>query len=248
MTPYFNNGAVQIYHGDCRQIVPLLPPADLVIADPNYRETSLAWDTTVDGWLPVVREALAPHGSLWCFGSLSFFMRHAADFFAGWVKAQENVWEKHNGSGNHNDRFRKVHELLVHFYPKGARWSDIYRDPQYLPDETPKTLRHKRRPTHYGRTEQPAYASSDGGPKLMRSVIRVRSCHGRAVHPTQKPEDIVRPVLRYSCPPGGLVVSPFMGSGTDLVVAQQEGRRAVGVELDERNCELAARRLLALAA
>lgn len=62
-------------------------------------------------------------------------------------------------------------------------------------------------------------------------------------HPTEKPVALQRPLIERSCPAGGLVLDPFAGSGATLVAAQQLGRSAVGVELEERYCEAAARRL-----
>lgn len=250
MQPYYDADGITIFCGDCRDILPTLAPGsvDLVLADPTYGETSLEWDVPVKGWLDLARPLLKTSGSLWCFGSLAFFMDHAADF-AGWQKAQELVWEKHNGSIFHADRFRRVHELLAHFYPTDARWADIYKAPQFTLDATKKTSRSKRRPAHAGERNHHGeigtsnYISHDGGPRLMRSVQYVRSCHNYAVHPTQKPEGIVRPALVYSCPPGGIVLDPFMGSGTTLAVARQERRRAIGIELQEVYCEAAVKRL-----
>jgi site-specific DNA-methyltransferase (adenine-specific) len=77
----------------------------------------------------------------------------------------------------------------------------------------------------------------------MRSVFHVRSCHGYAVHPTQKPVGVLVPLLRYSCPPGGLVLDPFLGSGSTLLAARQLGLRAIGIEREERYCAAAVARL-----
>jgi len=77
----------------------------------------------------------------------------------------------------------------------------------------------------------------------MRSVIEVRSCHGYADHPTQKPVGILGPLIEYSCPPRGALFDPTSGAGSSLVTAKQMGRRSVGVEIDEQQCENTARRL-----
>lgn len=233
-TPYYEDDSCTIFHGDCRDILPTLnlEQASVTIADPPYGDTSLDWDKQVDGWLDVL-----PTDNLWCFGSFRSFMTYP---FPGWTLAQEIVWEKHNGSAFHADRFKRVHELAVQFY-KGS-WDSVYKEPVMVQEATAKTVRHKTRPTHTGHVEESAYRSEDGGPKLMRSVIQVPSCHGYAVHPTQKPLGIIIPLLNYSCPPGGLVVDPFMGSGSVLVAAKSLGMRSIGIELEEKYCDLAALR------
>ena len=62
-------------------------------------------------------------------------------------------------------------------------------------------------------------------------------------HPTQKPISLMRWCLRMLRDNRGTVLDPFMGSGTTLVAAREEGRDAVGIEVDERYCEIAAERL-----
>lgn len=238
MTPYYSDEAVTLYLGDAMELLQHpFAVADATVTDPPYGETSLSWDRRVEGW-----PGLAQGRSLWCFGSLRSFMATGPEFAAaGWQHSQEVIWEKHNGSSFHADRFKRVHELAVHFY-KGP-WADVYREVPTTPDATKRTVRRKRRPPHTGHIEASAYVSEDGGPRLMRSVIYCRSSHGSAIHPTQKPEGILRPLIEYAVPPGGLVLDPFAGSGSTGMAARELGRRAVLIEKDEQYAEVAALRL-----
>ena len=216
---------------------------DCVITDPPYGETSLDWDDRVDGWLDSVQRVLATHGSLWCFGSMRFFIERASDF-AEWKIAQDVVWEKHNGTGLFNDRFRRVHELIVQFYPRDRAWSQIYKKPLFTNDATARTVRKKGRPAQWiGKTGETIYRSEDGGPRLMRSVMFSRSEHMRAVHPTQKPVACILPLVEYSCREGGLILDPFAGSGSVGAAASLSHRHAILMELREEYVTAAQRRM-----
>ncbi len=68
------------------------------------------------------------------------------------------------------------------------------------------------------------------------------ACEGEYCHPTQKPEALMRWLVNLACPPGGLVLDPFLGSGTTAVACVQTGRNFVGIELDDGYCEIARRR------
>ncbi|WP_316685527.1 DNA-methyltransferase [Ralstonia thomasii] len=149
-------------------------------------------------------------------------------------------WWRRANSAFHNDRFRRVHEHAVQFY-RGA-WGDLFKDPQYTMDARPKVVRRKTRPTHTGHIDAGHYVSEDGGPRLVRSVIDVANEHGRAVHPTQKPLGILAPLISYSVPPGGLVIDPFMGSGSTGIAAEMLGRRWLGCELNPEYIALQAER------
>lgn len=226
-------GEATLHLGDCREVLASIGNVDATVTDPPYGVTSLEWDRRVEGWVEAV-----PGRSLWVFGSLRYFM---AQQFPGWTYAQEIVWEKHNGSNFHADRFRRVHELAVQFYR--GDWASLYKAPVTTPDATPRAVRRKARPAHTGHIDASSYVSFDGGPRLARSVMQVRSCHGEAEHPTQKPIGILSPLIRYSVPPGGLVLDPFMGSGSTGVAALQDGRRFVGVEINPAYFEIACRRI-----
>ena len=240
MKPYYDDGQTTIYHGDAREILPALQ-ADLIVADPPYNQTSLKWDKWPEGWPSLALQAIAAHGSMWCFGSMRMFLDRSRDF-AGWNFAQDLVWEKHNGSNFHADRFKRVHESIAQFYP--ATWAQVYRNPVFTLDATKRTTRRKARPPHMGEIDEGVYTSEDGGPRLMRSVQYVRSTHGYAVHPTQKPIGIITPLLRYSCPSDGIVLDPFAGSCSTLLAAKELGLRAIGIEIDKKYIDEGIRRLV----
>lgn len=235
MTPYYQDDLVTIYHADFREMTGTVDAPDLVIADPPYGQTSLRWDRWPKDWPGHVWGS-----SMWVFGTLRMFMDHASEF-DGWQMSQDIVWEKHNGSSLAADRFSRVHEQAVHFY-RGP-WADLYHQPPRTMDATARTVRRKAISTHFRANASPErYESVDGGPRLMRSVIQARSTHGYAENETQKPVGILTPLIEYGCPPGGLVLDPFMGSGSTLIAARDSGRRAIGIDIREDQCEIAARR------
>ena len=66
---------------------------------------------------------------------------------------------------------------------------------------------------------------------------------GNRLHPTQKPVETMAQLIESFCPPGGLVLDPFCGSGSTLVAARNCGRDRLGIELDERHHATASARL-----
>ena len=244
MTPYFEQAGIRIFCGDARDVLPRLDLSEvgLVLADPPYGETSLAWDRWPVAWPATVAACVPGDAAMWCHGSLRMFFDHLVDF-AGWKLAQEVVWEKQNGTGFATDRFRRVHELVVMWY-RGP-WSGVYSVPPKVGGGKAKTVRRRERTPHWGAIADSTYVSEDGGPRLMRSVIRVPNEHGKAgvANETQKPLGLVEPLVRSSLRPGRALLDPFCGSGTVLVAAKAMGARAVGIDLREEQCEAAARRL-----
>lgn len=237
-TPYYQDEHVTLYHGDWRGIIEPTLRADLIVTDPPYGETSLAWDRWPTGWVDL---AARHANSMWCFGSMRMFLEQRHEF-TGWKLSQDLVWEKHNGPNAANDRFARVHEHALHWY-QGA-WADIHHQAPTTPDATARAVRRKAKAAHWqGARGSSTYTSVDGGPRLMRSVIFERSMHGSAINETEKPVPLLEPLIQYGCPEGGTVLDFYAGSSSTLEAARRLGRKAVGFEKREAQCEAAALRL-----
>ncbi|MGW9638853.1 DNA-methyltransferase [Streptomyces albidoflavus] len=242
--PYYQDEQVTLYLGDMREVLPSLGvTTDLIVTDPPYAETNLAWDRWPDSW-PTLAATHAQ--SMWCFGSMRMFLTRAAEYReAGWKLSQDIIWEKDAGSSLATDRFRRVHEHATHWY-RGT-WSSIHHQAireSWHGHRNGTRSGGRSKGDHLGATGSRLY--TDDGTRLMRSVLRSANLRQRGIHPTEKPVRILDPLIRYACPTDGIVLDPFAGSGSTLDAARQSGRRAIGIEADERYCEAAARRLSAL--
>lgn len=169
MKPYADLGDVQLYHGDCREILPLLELApDACVTDPPYGSTSAAWDRWPDGWVDAVSAVLPSSASLWSFGTAAMFLRHAGEF-AGWKYAQEALWLKRNGTGpGSRDRLMVVHEWAYHWYR--GRWTDLYHE--WERERSGGIDKSTRRQAHAAAHRRPDRANSyvDDGYRQPRSV------------------------------------------------------------------------------
>jgi DNA modification methylase len=88
-----------------------------------------------------------------------------------------------------------------------------------------------------------AWTSLDRAPQMIQHSIAATNSE-RNGHPTQKPVRVMQRSIEYArIGPEATILDPFMGSGTTLRAAKDLGRRAIGIEIEERYCEIAARRL-----
>lgn len=240
MEPYYQDAQVRLYLGDMRAVLPALGlAADLVLADPPYGDSHMKWDRWPEGWPAVAAECAR---AMWCFGSLRMFMTWASEFDR-WRFSHDVVWAKNTAVGFAADRFRRRHELAS-FWFRG-NWGEVYKDPQRLPSGMSATGRRVRNSAKEEGTlgDAGAFTWVDDGTRLATSVIYAANMHRTGVHPHQKPAEVLRLLIGYACPPGGLVVEPFAGSGSGIHTARRMDRRGVGVEADEAQCEKIALRL-----
>jgi DNA modification methylase len=201
MTPYYQDDACTIYHGDCREILPLLPKVDLVLTDPPY-------GIGRDG----MRPSTSSHGG-----------RKAYEFL-GWDNAAPS-----------EEIFRLIFERSKDQIIWGANYFA-----EHLPPSMGWLVWDKGQDICSSDCEL-AFSSRSGA--LRRKVLnRTELQKDGAVHPTQKPLALLSWCLAFF-PAAQTILDPFMGSGTTLRAAKDLGRKAIGIELEEKYCEIAAKRL-----
>jgi len=152
-----------------------------------------------------------------------------------------------NNAGHFVDGIQAARDALTAWHGGSAVifWSEMERPPVSLPLVA---VHIWHRPNVNGKPYEPAYHFDRDGKKRRSEVTRHTFLHSGvgpgsyeyAGHPTQKPVNVMAWLVQMSA---GTVADPFAGSGSTLVAAKLLGRRAIGVEIDERYCEVAAGRL-----
>lgn len=202
--PYYEDGSVTIYHGDCREVMRFLD-FDVIVADPPYG-------------ISVVRG-----------GSVGGSNEKPATAYAAVAGDQ----------GPFDPRF-----LLTCRVPT-ILWGGNHFGSR-LPDASRWLVWDKREGGNSDNFADAELAWTNlGGPVRLHSQ-RWRGRYSRntqgdlpRVHPTQKPVSLMAWCIGFT---EGIILDPFMGSGTTLRAAKDLGRKAIGIELEERYCEIAAER------
>ncbi len=205
MSPYYQDSAVTIYHGDCREIAPSLAGIDLVLSDPpygishpcNFQNRGRSKLATCNDY-PDVREDDRPFDP------------------AQWIEKDCILWGAN------------------HFASR-------------LPDRSGWLVWDKERPDDLDQaTCELAWSNVIKGVRRFRYLWNgmIRKGGDTLEHPTQKPVELMAWCLSLRWTKDkALILDPFMGSGTTLRAAKDLGRNAIGIEIEERYCEIAAKRM-----
>ena len=213
--PYASVDGVTIYHGDCREVLAWLD-ADVLVTDP-------------------------PYGRGWKQGKL---------------KAAHQRSDRHAGIAGDRDTTTRDAALALW----GDRLAVVFGDLMLPPPARTKLVGAWRKQSNAGtrggvnglRRDLEAIYWIGGWPTGLggasslvvtgsRSAGNPSSPQGQTGHPHSKPLDVMETLIER-CPPG-VIADPFAGSGSTLVAARNLGRRAIGVEIEERYCEVIAKRL-----
>lgn len=234
MKPYYQDDAVTLFHGDCREILPTLAPVDHVITDSPYSiEThGKTWRSKLMAEQGYQRVSAAHDG----LGFDAITDEQIAEF-AVWCAENCRRWMLAFSDIEGVDRWIRAIRAAGSEYVRTCIWDKVDGTPQLTGDRPAVGAEAIVCAHRKGRKQW------NGGGK--RGVYRHATNGGRGPkpHPSTKPESLMIELLNDFTDEGELIVDPFAGSGSTLVAAKRIGRRAIGIETQERHCESAAKRL-----
>lgn len=202
MKPYYQDNAVTIYHGDCREIAPTLSvDVGAIVTDPPY---GIGYKPAGGRGELYARNEMAPvHGDDEPFDPTQWLaypkvVLFGANHYADRLPASSSwfVWDKRDG--------------------RRGNW---FADCELVWSNTGGVARVF---SHYW----------SGGITASERT--------RKLHPTQKPVVVMRWLIEHTTTEADVILDPYMGSGPTLRAAKDLGRRAIGIEIEERYCEIAA--------
>ena len=207
--PYYQDDAVTIYHGDCREILPGLEPVDLVLTDPPYGINMSHGFSGFGGFggfgKPISRRR---YSDTWDE------LRPSATTMAQLLRSAKNqiIW----GGNFFADTLPQSTHWLV--------WDKLNTMPTFGDCELAWTSFQRK-----------------SVKKITIEWNGLLGKEGVRVHPTQKPLALF--VWCLNSYDAQTILDPFMGSGTTLRAAKDLGRKAIGIEIEEKYCEIAAKRM-----
>lgn len=222
-----------VHEGDCLEILPLLPEKsiDLILCDLPYGTTQNVWDSIIplEKLWQEYHRIIKPNGVIVLTSQGIFtaklILSNTEDF------KYKIIWVKSKATNflNANKQPLRKHEDICVFYSKPP----TYNPQMQLGDPYDKGIRKNQLTGSYG-TFSPSHVKSDGN-RYPSDVIYFKTAEseGEVFHPTQKPVELGRYLIRTYSNPGDLVLDNASGSGSFLVSAYMERRKFIGIELNQ---------------
>ena len=229
-TPYYDDGhGIVIYLGDCRDILPHLPKVDLVLTDPPYELEAHTLQRRVK------REGGVMEMEPLAFEPMNEALRLCV---SGQLAKLAQRWVLTFCQIEAAPTWRKTYEGWGLVYKRTCIWVKPDGMPQYSGD----------RPGMGYETFVAMHAEGksrwNGGGRHGVWIVNKNDNGGfKNEHPTTKPSQLIDDLVGLFSDLGDTILDPFMGSGTTLRAAKDLGRQCIGIEIEEKYCEIAVRRL-----
>lgn len=164
----------------------------------------------------------------------------------GWYLRQDIIWHKPNPMPESvKDRCTKAHEYIF-LLSKSKKYyfdSEAIKEPTVTKDNTIRDRDNTRLNNTPGRTKMNGLRTNNYDMRNKRDVWQVNTRPYKGAHFAVFPTELIRPCILAGCPENGIVLDPFFGSGTTGVVALEENRNYIGIELNPDYTKLATERI-----
>ena len=222
-------------------LLPKIPneSVDAIICDLPYNTTKNPWDNIIplDKLWAEYKRIIKPKGAIVLFAQTPFDKVLGASNLE--MLKYEWIWEKDSGTGHLNSKFApmKKHENILVFSKKAACFvknaddAMIYH-PQ-MESGKPYTQKSGRPSSNYDAANCHQVVTENKGERYPTSILPFKR-DKKTFHPTQKPVDLLRYLIRTYTNEGDVVLDNCVGSGTTCVAAVKEKRHFIGIELDEK--------------
>ena len=239
------NDMVNLYNGDCLELMKDISSGsvDLILTDPPYGTTNCRWDTIIpfDPMCEQLKRIIKPNGAICLYGGEPFSsalrMSNIKNFKYDWY------WQKTTPTGFLNAKkqpLRNIETISV-FYSK---------QPIYNPQKTHghkrkvSLAKHKQNCKKAEEYNDYYLASYDSTERYPTQILRFKTDRQKsALHPTQKPVDLLEYLIRTYTNEGETVLDFTMGSGSTGVACVNTNRNFIGIELDEGYFQIAKQRI-----
>ena len=234
---------IQAFKGDCLELLKAVPTGsvDMVFADPPYGITVAAWDSIVDikAMFAELFRVVRPDGAVVVTANQPYSSRLVVENVDRY--RCEWIWDKQNPTNflNAKKQPMRQHEQVLVFSTEPTRYFPQMTEGK--PNHSWKTQKAGSQIYNKQEERKPFEATNQKYPKTIQLFPKHAS--QSKLHPTQKPEELVRYFIRTYSMPGEVVLDPCLGSGTTLIAAREEGRDAFGFEKDDTFFETIQRRI-----
>lgn len=244
-TVYTHRDQYELIHGDCLEVLPLIPTAsvDMILTDLPYGSTKNEWDHILDLevlWKEYER-IIKDNGVIALWAQSPFDKVLACSNLKHY--RYEWVIEKTSATGflNAHKMPMKAHEQILIFYKKLPTYNPQMSHGHVRKVSTAEHKRNSKVTTNYGKHGLTSYDSTDRYP---RDVLRFKwDKQKSSLSPTQKPVAACEYMIRTYTNAGDTILDSCMGSGTTGVAAMNLGRKFIGIEIDPDMYEIASARI-----
>jgi len=239
-----------IYNMDCLEGMKQIPDAtvDAIICDLPFGTTKNPWDSVIplDALWEQYKRIVKQRGAIVLFSqqpfSAALIMSNPKMFKYEWI------WEKDNGTGQLNSKFApmKKHENILVFSKSAACFVKNADDAMfYYPQKEagkPYTQKSGRPSNNYDAANCHSVVTENKGERYPTDILKFNRDKDK-IHPTQKPVELIRYLIRTYSNPGDVILDNCMGSGTTAIAALRERRSYIGFELNREYFDKAQQRI-----